>query len=48
MTLAEGAVIGGIYFVAFLGLLLVGSAVIHVIGPARLARWLHLPGEFDQ
>lgn len=48
MTIAEGLFIGAIYFVAVLGTLLVAGAVIHVIGAERLARWLHLPGGFDQ
>lgn len=43
MTVAEGLFIGAIYFVGFLGLLLAGSAVIHVIGAERLARALRLP-----
>jgi hypothetical protein len=48
MTLLEGLVIGGVYFVAFLGALLIGAAVMRVIGAERLARLLHLPsGDYE-
>jgi len=47
MSVAEGLVIGAIYFVTFLSALLAAAALIQLIGPARVARWLHLPSGED-